>query len=132
MESYVKLPFPPSIWKAYFRKGQQQFKTREYRAFEEECYKVLARGPLRLPSQKEISLDIILVSNRWRNKDRSIKKRDLDNYLKCLIDVITAHIRKKHPDFDDSQVFSLYAAKRGGQEEFSLVSISARDPSDDE
>lgn len=129
-DSYTKLPFPPSVWKAYFRSGKMQFKTKEYKAFEGACMLALNRSSIKIPDSEEIEVNIVLFSNRWRNKDGSVKKKDLDNYLKCLIDVLSQFAKKSIKGFDDSRIFSLSAQKRDSREEFALVSLTSRNPRD--
>lgn len=131
-DSFIKLPFPPSIWSAYYRRGVSSIKTKEYKEFESQCIAELTRYKLKIPKVDELEIQILLFSDRWRNKDRTVKKRDLDNYLKCLIDTIVKYIRKTEPKFDDSFIFSLYACKKEGKENFALVSLKARDPRDNE
>lgn len=129
-DSFIKLPFPPSIWKAYYRRGVSSIKTKEYRAFESAVAAVLSKAKFKIPDVDELEIQIILFSDKWRNKDKTVKKRDLDNYLKCLIDSIVKYIRNSNPDFDDSAIFSLFACKKEGKEEFTLMSLKARHPRD--
>lgn len=82
-------------------------------------------------------MSIQLFSRSWytkatKKKPARIRKRDVDNYLKCVIDVITEFFRSQDPGFDDSRIFALYATKdvpaRPEDQDFCLISISARHP----
>ena len=127
-ENYTKLPFPPSLWQAYKQRGFSKFKSKEYLAFQEQCLAALAKAKFISPSAKELSIDIILMSPRWYNKNGTVKEKDIDNYLKCVIDTIVIHCRKKDKDFDDRYIFNLSAQKRDSVSEYCLVSLTARDP----
>ena len=127
---YTKLPFPPSLWQAYKQRGYSKYKSAEYVAFQEQCLAALAKAKFVFPKENELYIDIILFSSKWYNKDGSIKERDLDNYLKCVIDTIVVYCRRYDKTFDDRKIFSLSASKRvlKGSDDYCLVSLSARDP----
>jgi Holliday junction resolvase RusA-like endonuclease len=127
-DAYTKIPFPPSIWQAYYRRGVSSVKSKLYLAFQDECLDSLERASLQIPPAGELCIEIILFSSSWYNKNKTIKKRDLDNYLKCIIDVIVIFGKRRRKDFDDSQIFSLIAYKKNSKEDFALVSLAARDP----
>lgn len=130
MDKYTKLPFPPSLWAAYYRNGNLQVKTPEYRRFQDECMILLKVAGFVFPKEEELDLHVILFSHRWKNKNGSTKNRDLDNYLKCVIDTLVMHARKSDPKIDDRSIFSMSASKQIAKEEFCLVSVSKRCPRD--
>jgi len=129
-ESYTRVPFPPSLWKAFYRRGVASIKSKVYLDFERDCLAALKAADFKPPDAMELEVDILLFSPSWYTKKNNIRKKDVDNYLKCILDVITTYCKKMNPDFDDSMVFALYVAKQLHKDEFALISISPRDPSD--
>ncbi len=68
-----------------------------------------------------LSIDIELHGS-WYTQNNTVRKKDLDNYLKCLIDCVTKGI-----GVDDSWVFNLNARKVESLKEKTVVHIHCID-----
>jgi Holliday junction resolvase RusA-like endonuclease len=129
--SYTKVAFPPSIWKAYYRRGTASVKSKAYLDFERACLSDLRKAKLLIPKDQELEISIQLFSRSWytlptKKQPSKVKKRDIDNYLKVLIDVLTTYAKTQDPSFDDCRIFSLYVTKRAtldGPADFALISL---------
>ena len=105
----LSFPFLPlSVNKAFksVKRGRMVFraKSKEYKeyldALEAEMPEELNTpiGPL--------SVEIDLVAPDWYCKNGNIRKVDADNYIKCLLDGVFAHL-----DTDDSCIFDIRVQK---------------------
>lgn len=65
----------------------------------------------RVESGKCLALEVLLYSNNWFTKKGTIKKIDVDNFLKSTLDGYFAAI-----GLDDSQIFDLHASKHFGED----------------
>jgi len=67
-----------------------------------------------------LSVNIEVYSN-WYNKDGFIKKRDITNLEKFIIDSIFSAL----PNMDDSQIFEITMFKTQSEEDKSIINIEA-------
>ena len=121
-----KLPFPPSIWQAYYRKSNYDTKSDVYKDFELEAYEALRNQGFTLKEHDMFKITILFSRKNWRIKCGRVRKTDLDNYLKCSIDTITSYLKDRCAWFDDSLIFEIHAKKHYGDEDcmfFKIVPI---------
>jgi len=95
----LKLPFPPSVNHYYRRVGHKTLISRRGRAYREAVSELLATLKIE-PLNGPLNLSIGLFP-----PDR--RKRDIDNFLKCLLDALQ-HAGVFH---DDCQVIRLEISK---------------------
>lgn len=110
----IKLPFPPTIykaWKVAYRRGGNKVRTSEYESYRTAVQWDLMRQKFTLSPLHAYALEIFLHSPNWFNKNGTIKRADLDNYIKCLLDPITAYLTGMDIKFDDCQITDLHAKK---------------------
>ena len=69
-------------------------------------------------SSSPLAVEVTLYSPEWFTKKGTIRKVDLDNYAKVLLDSIF-----KHLIVDDSQIFQLKMFKEQGSSPRTLVKI---------
>ena len=113
MELTVELPgLPLSVNKAY--RGRR-FKTKEltqYKAFV-GSYVDCINSPV-----GKLSVEVDLIADDWMCKNGNVKKRDIDNCLKTLLDSIFSCL-----DTDDSYIWDLKVRKIDGPEAKTVVRI---------
>jgi len=128
-------PFPITISKAFSNKnGGGRYPTTEFREYEAKTseYFYKHRDAI-LNARKELSLWIsqnymlnlqcLIVSNRWLNKDGSVKSRDVANLEKVLTDSLFRLF-----NLDDSLVFDLNLRKIIGPREFVIICVRPYEP----
>ena len=107
----VILPLPPSMNNFYFNKPSGGRRVAEKgRIWRKKCAFILRDEPglrKREPMEDEITITMILRCKRWRTKDGRIRKNDLDNRIKPVLDVLSGKLWH-----DDSQIWRLNALKR--------------------
>lgn len=73
---------------------------------------------LEAPTEDKLMVSLRFHSARWHNKDKSIKKRDLGNLEKLILDAIF-----KTLGVDDSHIFLLSLEKVVDVEDYTEVTI---------
>lgn len=96
--------FPPSTNKLYFQKGYKRIKTQEFRVFEQYVNRQVSQYSV-VGKNKPFAFHVDFFSN-WLTKKGEVRKKDLDNYLKVLIDCVCAALK-----IDDCFVFEILARK---------------------
>ena len=62
-------------------------------------------------ASKRLSLRIELYSSSWYNKNDTIKKKDAQNMIKQVIDILFTCLKLYCPSLDDSQLFNVQVVK---------------------
>lgn len=127
MESTVKLnklPFPPSLWKLYWGEGRNRNKTTEYRIYIAEQKMKLRKLKVEIPKAFGYTFYLEYHSPTWITKAGKVRKKDVENYKKGLIDPLTNFYKDV---FDDAQIFDLRSKKIYSQLEYVDVWISPLD-----
>jgi Holliday junction resolvase RusA-like endonuclease len=97
---------PPSVNAMYGHvRGGVRFKTAEYKAFEVMARFMKIEGDA-LVGEIAYECSIDFYSN-WFTKSGALRKRDLDNLGKAVLDAVCARFSK----FDDSQIVELRLRK---------------------
>lgn len=107
---------PISVNKAFRQAGRFRVRTRDYEDW-------LALVELHIPdcpdlSSSPLAVEITLYKEDWFTKKGTIRRADIDNYVKTCLDSIF-----KHLNADDSQVFQLKVVKEHGSSPRTLVKI---------
>lgn len=109
MLKLTNLSFPPTLNHRYIPVRGRLILSPEYRKYKTQLARELNRYPREHGlSDKTLSVRIEYVGPKsaWFTKSDSIRKIDIDNRSKSLLDGIFAHL-----DLDDSQVFYLEQGK---------------------
>ena len=105
----IELPcLPITVNQAFATFRGRRITTREYKAFNELVEKLIPDGMPDWGNFTTLSVVIEFYSETWFTK-KGVRKRDVDNFIKPLLDSIF-----KHFDIDDSQIFDLKASKKFG------------------
>ena len=113
MEFTVEVPgLPLSVNKAY--RGRR-FKTKELTSY--KAFVGSHMGNMHTPVGK-LSVEVDLISDDWMCKNGNVKKRDIDNCLKTLLDSIFSCL-----DTDDSYIWDLKVRKVDGPIQKTVVRI---------
>lgn len=129
---YYEIPFPPSYWDAFYRKKRFDTKSEEYKIFIYKTEQALNKSNFKAPIGGEMELHLVLCGNWYTKavgkKAAKIRRKDLDNYLKCIIDTLTKYIRKTNDKFDDCLLFAIYAEKKQASRQCVFFSLNPRQP----
>ena len=116
---------PVSINKLYFQPRGAKFKvlTPIGRAFKEKVYECICNSlsssdSTILANFEGMKLEAELTYNsNWFNKDGSIKKKDITNYEKAVMDSLFDAFKQKNLNIDDSQIFRFIMVKNESKDE---------------
>ncbi len=98
----VQLPMPPSLWKLYRGSGKNRSRSPEYKKWAGDAGWMLIAQRNRQGRHKRLDGDVTVSVRAYREAN---KRRDLDNILKALLDLLTSTQTIK----DDSQVVAIDA-----------------------
>ena len=98
----VDLPTPPSVWRLYRGTGKRRHRSPEYRKWIGDAGWTLIEGRNRQCGRACLDGKVEVDIHACRNEGR---KRDLDNILKALLDLLTS----TRTIADDSQVVAIDA-----------------------
>jgi len=119
----AELPFPLSQWVMYAGHGSGKYKSKPYRAYWEQLPFFIRKQKFQWPEGffgYEMQIDY--HSPTWLTKNGSLKKKDVDNYIKTLTDPLTAFLVKEFT-FDDCQIVDLRVRKVYDRKEFARVTV---------
>jgi Holliday junction resolvase RusA-like endonuclease len=127
---YFKIEHAPvSVNKLYFqpRGSRTRILTPEGRLFKQNAsLSVLLQlslvTNLAYICYKPIKLELHYHGN-WVNKNGSIKKKDIANYEKAVIDALFDAFKKDGIELDDSQIFEMRLVKVQSEQEFVEIFI---------
>lgn len=82
--------------------------------------------------KKALVVYITIRSNSWLTQSGSIRKKDIQNHSKAILDSIFTVLQESVPSLDDSQIFSLIMYKEllsedGSENESTYVEIESID-----
>jgi len=117
--SIVGLPLPPSLWQAYVGFGRNRKTSEKYELCIWQIRRVLKEQNIFIPKALCYRFDIYMYSSDWLTKKKTVKRKDIDNYIKCLTDPIT----KYFTTFDDCQIWTLNCYKIISEENYCDVTI---------
>lgn len=97
---------PPSVNSMYSTgRNGQRYKSAQYVAFEQIAKFMRVTGPF---LREDVGYECeVKFYGKWICKNGSLKKKDLDNMAKCVMDVICS----RFPSWDDHQVMRLNLEK---------------------
>jgi|SRR6267142_911814 len=113
----ISMPFPFTIYRAWKRGKYGDYKSREYLEYLANSFADLKLQNLQLINSA-YSLEVYLHNSFWITKPKSKKdpghlaKKDVDNYLKVLLDTIIRYCEVQKIDFDDSNITELHVYKK--------------------
>ena len=114
----ITIPGPvPTTNHAFIQRGRFRVLSPDARKFKEMVEGIVVALGLD-PPQGQLAVALRFHSTRWFNKDKSVKKRDLGNLEKLILDAIF-----KTLGIDDSNIFLLSLEKVANVEEFTEVTI---------
>jgi len=115
----IEIPFKaPTVNQMYATFNGRRVKSKEARIFKKEVEEIMKDQTY---ENMEGQLDVeVLVYSNWFNKDGKIKKKDVANYEKAIIDSVFANL-----EMDDSQIFEIKLYKIQSQIERSEVIIES-------
>lgn len=105
----LELPFLPLSVNGAFSanfKTKRRFKSKDYEEFQRKVFSVIKR--LETPNfdpLDHLSVEIDIYRD-WYTQQKSIRKVDLANFEKTLIDTVFPHLQ-----LDDAQIFRIKMAK---------------------
>jgi Holliday junction resolvase RusA-like endonuclease len=103
----IVLPFLPISTNQAFAtnfKTKRRFKSKDYAEFQ-RLVRVFVKPPCAIPSSMKLKAHIQITRN-WLTKDKRIKRIDIANYEKTLIDTLSEIL-----GFEDSQIFEINMKK---------------------
>lgn len=109
---------PPSVNSAYANGNSGRYKTKAYKEWEKSCEATQHKLYKFTPDGKIITAKYRFYS-KWKNKNGTIKVKDLSNYFKCLDDYIPNIIK----GFDDRYIWKIEAEKIHSDREVVEVEI---------
>lgn len=115
----ITIPGPvPTTNHAFIQRGRFRVLAPEARKFKEMVEGIVVGLNLEAPTEDKLMVSLRFHSARWHNKDKSIKKRDLGNLEKLILDAIF-----KTLGVDDSHIFLLSLEKVVDVEDYTEVTI---------
>lgn len=116
----IKIPFKtPTVNHLYGQRGFHKFLTKEARDLREEIKAIVCEyyneGFSLNLSNIEVTVEIY---ENWYNKDGSVKRKDIANREKFLIDSIFNEL-----GIDDKAIFKHTMIKRQSDKEYAMVTI---------
>lgn len=84
----------------------------------------LATPPITIPNGTKISIYVEIHSNRWYTKAGSIRKIDVQNLDKLMLDAIFSKL-----GFDDSIIWNSHFVKVEDKVEYTLIKLEEYKPS---
>ncbi len=112
----ITLPMPPSVNQAYAGKARR-FKSKQYKDWEKLCTTYPQKKHTFKYTGKGLELHYKFFS-KWYNKDESVKKKDVSNYVKLTEDMLCKII----DGLDDKYVWKFSAEKiHSGREEVEVT-----------
>ena len=117
----IIIPFrTPSVNHLYWHRGNMKILTKEARELREKIKKIVLdsiEGVI-FNDTKEYEI-VVEVHDNWYTKDGRIKKADLSNKEKFLVDSIFCAL-----EIDDKQIFKHTMIKKQSDKEFAVVTIT--------
>ena len=116
----ILIPFrTPSINKLYWHRGNMKILTKEARELREKIQKIVLDSieGIIFDDTKEYEI-VVEIHENWYTKDGRIKKVDISNREKFLVDSIF-----KSLEIDDKQIFKHTMIKKQSDKEFAIVTI---------
>lgn len=95
-----------------------RIKSKEAKSQAEEVKRIVLNSPTEI-LKGELQVSITIYSN-WYNKNKTIKKRDIANLEKFIVDSIFSNLE----EMDDSQIFQITMNKIQSDKEFTEVEIN--------
>ena len=119
----IKIPFKtPTINHLYWHKGNMKIMKTEAKKLRQEIIQIckeVPTGRLGRFEQENAGLKVIVeIYENWKCKDGSVKKKDVSNREKFLIDSIFEGL-----DIDDKFIFEHTTIKRQSDKEYSIIKI---------
>lgn len=121
METKIKIPFKtPTINHLYWHKGNMKIMKTEAKKLRKEIVQICKEVPLGHLGPYEQGLKVITeIYENWRCKDGSIKKKDVANREKFLIDSVFEGL-----EIDDKFILEQTIRKVQSVQEFAVVTIN--------
>lgn len=117
----IKIPFKtPTINHLYGQRGFQKFLTKEAKELRERIKEIVQKEKSKgffLRNANDIEL-IVEIYENWYNKNGSVKRKDISNREKFLIDSIFNEL-----GIDDKGIFKHTMIKKQSDKEFAMVTI---------
>ena len=122
MFTFISHTFPVSTNKLYIRPQGRYVLSNEARTYKLTVgleYKSQIES--QLEELKKLSSDDklefwIYISGNWYTQKGTIRKEDLDNFSKCMIDTLIKNLNDNGVEVDDSQIFKLHMFKVESEE----------------
>lgn len=114
----IILPFPPSTNHLFPSANGRRFKSTKYTDWIKECEALwVGRKTYTLEWDKKGVIIKMTFYSKWLNLNGSVKKKDIDNFTKAILDFLPNII----VGFDDSMVWELNLKKmHSGREEVEI------------
>ncbi len=72
---------------------------------------------------KQLELTLTLCSESWRNKDKTIKCKDLGNKEKLVTDILFDCLREYNSHLDDKQLYKIVLLKKETDKNYTIIEI---------
>jgi len=115
----IKIPFKtPSINHLYFNWQNRRILTKEARELKKQIKEIVDTISIDLTLNKQKLIIFVDIHENWFTKDGNIKKKDISNREKFLIDSAFESL-----GLDDKQIFTHTMRKIQDNEEYSIIII---------
>ena len=117
----IIIPFKtPTINHLYGQRGYRKFLTKEAKELRKEITEIIKKEKEKgffIVNTNNIELTVEIYEN-WHNKDGSVKRKDISNREKFLIDSIFNEL-----GIDDKGIFKHTMIKKQADKEYAIVKI---------
>ena len=118
----IIIPFKtPSLNHLYWHSGSMKILTTKAREFRKKIEKIINDSSMPLVPKKDAKLKVLIeVHENWLTKVGTIRKKDLMNREKFLIDSVFGTLNT-----DDKFIYELTMKKIQSEKEFTVVNITS-------